>query len=522
MTRTLQASSSEGGAPPEDEVVLTLHDIVKRYGGVAANDGVNLTLRRGTVHAVLGENGAGKSTLMKILFGVERPDSGQVVIDGAVQDFRRPGDAIAAGVGMVFQHFGLVGELTALDNISLGAEVSSPLGVKRSVARARIAQVAQESGLAVPLTRRVDQLTIAQQQRVEILKALYRGARILILDEPTALLAPQERLGLFEAVRRLRASGVSVLFITHKLEEVELLTQDITVMRHGRVVAAHRTGSVTTDRLVSDMVGGESPVVTRSGRAPGEDVMTVTDLDVAADSSARVQGVSLSVRSGEILGLVGIDGQGHQTFCQALAGARPRTGGQIFFDGQVRTRWDRLTAMRRGVSYVPEDRLMAGVARDLSIRENLIANRLTDPRFVRGGFLRRRASRSHADEMIARFDIRCRDAEQRAGTLSGGNIQKIVLAREISTDPRLLIVCEPTRGLDIGAIASVHQRLSDAADRGAAVIVQSSDLDEVLAIADRIVIFREGRAVADLQNSEDVDIARLGTLMLGDKTEESP
>lgn len=520
MGTTVLTSSPDGGPHVEDEIVLTLDSIVKRYGGVAANDGVNLTLRRGTVHAVLGENGAGKSTLMKILFGVERPDSGEIVIDGEVRDFRRPSDAIAAGIGMVFQHFGLVGELTALDNISLGAEVSSPLGVKRSVARARIAQLAEESGLTVPLTRRVDQLTIAQQQRVEILKALYRGARILILDEPTALLAPQERLGLFEAVRRLRTAGVSVLFITHKLEEVELLTQDITVMRHGRVVAAHRTGSVTTEQLVADMVGGENPVVKRAERTPGDGVLVVADLVVANESSAGVRGVSLTVRSGEILGLVGIDGQGHQTFCQALAGVRPRTGGQIFYEGSPRNRWNRLTAMRRGVSYVPEDRLVAGVARDLSIRENLVANRMGDAGFVRGGFLRRRASRRNADDMIARFDIRCRNAEQRAGTLSGGNIQKIVLAREISIDPRLLIVCEPTRGLDIGAIASVHQRLSDAAERGAAVIVQSSDLDEVLAIADRIVIFREGRVVADLHNSTDVDIARLGTLMLGDKSEE--
>lgn len=501
------------------DVVLELRDIVKRYGGVAANDGVSLTLRRGTVHAVLGENGAGKSTLMKILFGVEQPDSGEIRIDSRNEDFRRPSDAIAAGIGMVFQHFGLVDELTALDNISLGAEVGTPFAVKRSAARERIAQLTEESGLSVPLSRRVDQLTIAQQQRVEILKALYRGARILILDEPTALLAPQERLGLFEAVRRLRATGVSVLFITHKLEEVELLTQDITVMRHGRVVATHRTGQVTSEQLVADMVGGESPLVSRPDRTPRGSVLKTVDLKVENASSAGVKNVSLDVRGGEILGVVGIDGQGHQTFCQALAGVRPRSGGSIVFDGGPRGRWDRPTAMRLGVSYVPEDRLIAGVARDLSLRENLIANRLSDPAFVRGGFLRRRASVINAEEMIRHFDIRCRGAEQRAGTLSGGNIQKIVLAREISIDPQLLIVCEPTRGLDIGAIASVHQRLSDAAERGAAVIVQSSDLDEVLAIADRIVIFREGQAVADLQNSDDVDIARLGGLMLGESAE---
>lgn len=513
MRATSQPSTS-------GDVVLELQGIVKRYGGVAANDHVGLKLRRGTVHAVLGENGAGKSTLMKILFGVEQPDAGRIIIDGEDLEFKTPRDAIAAGVGMVFQHFGLVGELTALDNISLGAETSGPLGVKRDVARDRVRALSAEVGLEVPLTRTVDQLTIAQQQRVEILKALYRGARILILDEPTALLAPQERLGLFEAVRRLQTAGVSVLFITHKLEEVELLTEDITVMRHGRVVAHHRTGSVTQEQLVSDMVGGEHPTVARPARTPGDAVVQVVDLAAASDRSSGVRGVALEVRGGEILGVVGIDGQGHQTFCQVLAGVRPREHGSIFFAGRSRKRWDRPTAMRAGVAYVPEDRLVAGVAKDISIRENLIANRLSDPRFVRGGFLRRKAAHAHADEMIARFDIRCRDAEQRAGSLSGGNIQKIVLAREISTDPEVLIVCEPTRGLDIGAIANVHQQLSNAAERGAAVIVQSSDLDEVLAIADRIVIFREGEAVADLPNGEDVDVARLGSLMLGDVLQE--
>jgi general nucleoside transport system ATP-binding protein len=510
-TTTTATSAGTATAAPALELV----DIVKSYGPVRANQDVSLVLRAGSVHAVLGENGAGKSTLMKILFGVEKPDSGTIRIGGVDRVFKSPRDAIGAGIGMVFQHFGLVEELTALDNIALGAEVSNALGVKRTVARRRIEQIAGEVGLEVPLGRRVRDLTISQQQRVEILKALYRGARILILDEPTALLAPQERLGLFAAVKRLQSTGVSVLFITHKLDEADYLADDVTVMRLGRVVARHRIGEVNRDQLINDMVGETTVAVERPDRTPEDVVLELVDVSAGADATHPLRSASVQIRRGEVLGVVGIDGHGHQLLCQVLAGVRPITGGSITLRGTRQRRWNRAIAMRKRVSYVPEDRLLAGVARDQSIAENLVANRLSDPSFVRAGFLRRDAIARNADEMIRTFDIRCRDREQAAARLSGGNVQKVVLAREISVDPDLLVVCEPTRGLDIGAIANVHSHLSATANRGASVVVQSSDLDEILAVADRILIFRDGAPVADIHNDPDIDVAALGAIMLG-------
>lgn len=517
MTPPATSVAPDAGADITSAPALELRGISKSYGPVHANADVSLTLHPGSVHAILGENGAGKSTLMKILFGVERPDSGEILLTGAAHVFRAPREAIAAGIGMVFQHFGLVSELTALDNISLGAETGM-LGVDRKAARRRIEELSGQLGLQVPLDSRIDDITIAEQQRVEILKSLYRGARILILDEPTALLAPQERISLFAAIKRLQQSGLSVLFITHKLDEVDHLADEVTVMRLGRVIAHHQIGDVSRAKLIREMVGETTVTVDRPDRTPSDAIIEVQDLVIRDRSGHGLNVPSLSVRRGEITGVIGIDGHGHQLFCQTLAGVRPRDGGTLLLQGRRQRRWNRRTAMTRHVSYVPEDRLAAGVARDQSIAENLIANRLQDPDFVRGGFLRLRPAATHADQMIAQFDIRCRDREQQAGRLSGGNVQKVVLAREISVKPELLIVCEPTRGLDIGAIANVHNELSRAAARGAGVVVQSSDLDEVLSISDRIIVFREGTPVADVENTHDIDASALGAVMLGTST----
>lgn len=496
---------------------IELRGITKTYGPVRANTDVSLVLRRGSVHAVLGENGAGKSTLMKILFGVEPPDSGEILIDGTVRTIGSPRDAIDAGIGMVFQHFGLVDELTALDNIALGAEAGGPLRVDRAAARRRITELAAEVGLEMPLDRRVRDISVSQQQRVEILKALYRGARILILDEPTALLTPQERQGLFDAVGRLQATGVAVLFITHKLDEADRLADEITVMRLGRVVARHRVGEVTHEQLITDMVGRSEVGLVRPEREAGPTVMKLDAVTSNSDSAYTLAPTNLDVHAGEVLAVVGIDGHGHQTLCQVLSGVRPASGGVLTVDGKRPRGWRRTRAMALGISYVPEDRLAAGVAREESIADNLIANRLRSRRFVRGGVIRRAALRSYADELIERFDIRCRDRDQTAGSLSGGNVQKVVLAREIAIEPKVLIVCEPTRGLDIGAIQNVHTQISRAAGEGAAVVMQSSDLDEVVEVADRIVVFRDGEIVADLRNGPGVTIEVLGARMLGQK-----
>jgi simple sugar transport system ATP-binding protein len=361
----------------------------------------------------------------------------------------------------------------------------------------------------------VRDISVSQQQRVEILKALYRGARTLILDEPTALLTPQERQGLFEAVGRLQQSGVAVLFITHKLDEADRLADDITVMRLGRVVARHRVGKVTHQQLIIDMVGRSEVGLSRPERTPGEGVIALDHVTADSDAAYPLHPTTLEVRRGEVLAVIGIDGHGHQTLCQVLAGVRPTTGGSLTVHGRRPARWRRARAMSLGVSYVPEDRLAAGVAREESIADNLIANRLRNSRFVRGGLINRAQRRAYADELIERFDIRCRDRDQTAGSLSGGNVQKVVLAREIAVDPAVLVVCEPTRGLDIGAIQNVHTQISRAADAGAAVVMQSSDLDEVVEVADRIVVFREGAIVADLPNGPDVTIEALGARMLG-------
>lgn len=496
-------------------VVLELREVDKHFGPVHANRAVSLSLRQGSVHAVLGENGAGKSTLMNILFGVLAPDSGEIRVHGEPRRFATPKDAISAGIGMVFQHFGLVPELSALDNISLGAEQTSWGLVDRDAARTKVEDLCRELRVEIPLEQRVSAMTVSQQQRVEILKALYRGARILILDEPTALLAPQEREGLFDAVKRLQRTGVSVLFITHKLDEVELLADDVTVIRHGAVVANHRVGAVTQDQLVADMVGSATIALSRTERVPLEVVMAVRDLTAAKANSSSLHGVNLDVRAGEITGVIGIDGHGHQLLCEVLSGVRPPASGELSLFGERQSRWGRANAMAAGVAFVPEDRLTAGVAKHLSIAENLAANRLGDPRLTRFGFMRRQALRRHARVLIEQFDVRCRDELQPVGSLSGGNVQKVVLARELSTDPRVVVVCEPTRGLDIAAIASVHGRLAAAADAGAAVVLQSSDLDEVLAVVNRIVVFRDGGVVADVPNRDDVDAKVLGALMLG-------
>ncbi|MEV6637907.1 ABC transporter ATP-binding protein [Actinoplanes sp. NPDC051470] len=501
---------------------LELIEVDKWFGPVHANRSVSLVLRRGSVHAVLGENGAGKSTLMNILFGVEQPDSGSILLGGQRRVFRTPKDAINAGVGMVFQHFGLVPELSALDNIALGAETTRRGRVDRSRAADRIGELAAELRLEVFLSRRVADLTVAQQQRVEILKALYRGARILILDEPTALLAPPEREGLFAAVRRLQAIGVSVLFITHKLEEAEQLADDVTVMRHGAVVARRKIGRVTRATLIADMVGGRPAQHTHSERVPGDVVAELRGVGISRGADVPLTGVDLQIRAGEIVGVVGIDGHGQQLLCEALAGMRQPDDGTLLLRGNEQRTWNRAAALRARVAYVPEDRLTAGVARHLSIAENLVLNRVGDARFFPRGLTARKAMKANADALIDRFDIRCRDGSQHVGSLSGGNVQKVVLARELSRDPRLVIVREPTRGLDVAAIANVHAQLAVSASGGAAVLVQSSDLDEIRTIADRILVMRDGRVVADLVNDASVQTAQLGALMLGAaRTEEA-
>ena len=505
-------SAGGDGAPPRIEA----RGIRKAYGDVVANDDVSLAVRAGSVHAVLGENGAGKSTLMKMLYGVERPDRGEIRLDGRPLELSSPKDAIAHGIGMVFQHFGLVPGLTAAENIVLGVEPTRNGMLDRDTAHERVQAVMDRFGLSVRLDDHVARMSAARQQRVEILKALFRGAETLILDEPTALLTPQERRSLFTAIRQLTARGATVIFITHKLSEVEEVADDLTVMRAGRVIGGGATASLTREQLVRMMVGEATTQSRRAARAAGSVVLRAREVRArSADGRAGVRGATVEARAGEVLGLAGVEGNGQLEFLEVLAGLRPLAGGSVEIDGKSFTRGGNRVARRLGVAYVPEDRLASGIAANETICDNVLANRVGAGGFSRVGRLDRGAMRREAAQLVERFDVRCAGIDAPVGSLSGGNMQKVILAREISVAPKLLLVAEPTRGLDIAACALVHEQLALAAEAGVAVVTLSSDIDELLAISTRIAVFYGGRTVATFDRVADLTAAGLGGAMLG-------
>jgi ABC-type uncharacterized transport system ATPase subunit len=522
MTRMVAAHSTAVGAgdpamvgsPP---AAIAAHSIWKTYGRVVANRNVSIAVRPGTVHAVLGENGAGKSTLMKILYGAETPDRGTIMVGGEQVRLRGPRDAIALGVGMVFQHFGLVPSLTAAENVALGVEPRRGVAIDRAAVRDQLKRVSADAGLDVNPDERVGAMSAARQQRVEILKALFRGARTLILDEPTALLTPQERRGLYGAIRTLAAGGATIVLITHKLGEVEELADDVTVMRTGEVVASGPYERFTHADLVRHMVGDVSVSARRTRATPGDVVLSATDVAVTRRGAAAVSVPALHVRAGEIVGLAGVEGNGQLDLVDALAGLRPGGRGTLTVAGRAHdlARLDNRTARRAGIGYVPEDRLAAGIAPDESVAANLVAATVATGAFQRGGLLSRRAIRTRAEELVREYGVRCRDVGQRVGDLSGGNIQKVLLARELAAGPRALLVAEPTRGLDIAAAALIHERLAAAAEAGTALLVQSSDLEELLTITTRILVLYRGAIAADLPNTPRLTAERLGELMLG-------
>jgi general nucleoside transport system ATP-binding protein len=498
---------------------LEARGIWKTYGSVVANRDVSVSIRTGTVHAILGENGAGKSTLMKILYGVEQPDRGEILLDGSEIHLKAPEDAIGHGIGMVFQHFGLVPGLTAVENIVLGVEPTRRGALDRSATNRAVQEVIDRFGLTVGLDDKVGQMSAARQQRVEILKALYRGAETVILDEPTALLTPQERHSLFQAIRHLTKLGTTVLFITHKLAEVEEVADDLTVMRHGRIVGSGAVASLSREELVRMMVGD---AVTQSRRASGSQGNAVLDVRAArvlgAEGRPVVREATVQAHAGEVLGLAGVEGNGQLEFLEMLAGLHPLAGGEVTIEGSPLRKGNR-DVRAQGVAYVPEDRLAAGLAAEISILENVLANRVGQGGFSSFGRLDRKGMRREAVELVERFDVRCPGVDAPVGSLSGGNMQKVILAREISAQPRLLLVAEPTRGLDIAAIALVHEQLARAAEDGVAVVALSSDIDELLAISTRIAVFCAARLVAILENESTLTASELGKEMLGARAE---
>ena len=508
-------------APPVAPAV-EMRGIVKRFPGVVANDGVDFDVRAGEVHALLGENGAGKSTLMNVLDGLYRPDAGEIRVFGEPVELRSPRDAIAAGIGMVHQHFALVPTQTVTENVLLGlGEPRFRMDLRRF--DARVAELAARHGLTVDPQARIWQLSVGEQQRVEILKMLYRGARILILDEPTAVLAPQEAQDLFRTLRSMVAAGTSVVFISHKLAEVGQIADRITVMRRGKVTAAGIPGAgATRADLAQRMVGRDVvEMVERSPFSPGAVVLSVRGVDALGDRGLpALRGVALDVRVGEILGVAGVAGNGQSELAQVLTGLRRSTAGSITVNGvEVANRTPR-EVINQHIAHVPEDRTGVGTAPDLSIADNLIMKTDRDAPIARRFSLDGGAVRRFADRLRESYAIASPSIDTEARLLSGGNLQRLILAREIASQPRLLVAVQPTRGLDVGAIATVHRLLLDQRGAGSATILISEDLDEVLALSDRVAVMYEGR-IAGLFDAAEADIAEIGMLMTGGRSSQA-
>jgi general nucleoside transport system ATP-binding protein len=496
---------------------VQLRGITKRFPGVVACDGVDLSVQSGEVHALLGENGAGKSTLMNILFGLYRPDEGEILLDDVAQSFRSPADAIAAGIGMVHQHFMLVPVFTVAENVMLGVEPTGPLGrLERAEAHRRVAELSERFGLAVDPEATIEDLPVGIQQRVEILKALYRDARCLILDEPTAVLTPPEIAELMEIVRQLAEGDRSVIFISHKLREVLAIADEISVLRNGQVVGHTTPGESDEQALATLMVGRDVKLVVEKGPAtPGEPVLDVDSLVVGDDRGQRVvDGVSFDVRAGEIVALAGVQGNGQTELVEAITGMRPTRSGSVRFDGRDVTGWAPDDLFRAGLAHVPEDRQRDGLIGTFAVSSNLVLNQIEERPFSRRLRIDRRAVREHAEELVQQFDVRTASVQSAASTLSGGNQQKVIIAREFFHADRLLVLSQPTRGLDVGSIQYIHRQVVAKRDEGIGVLLNSSELDEVLALADRVVVIYRGRIVGVLDR-EEASRERIGLLMAG-------
>jgi len=484
--------------PPAVEML----GIRKTFPGVVANKDVSFTVEKGEIHALVGENGAGKTTLMNILYGLHQPDAGTIRLWGKPVEIRHNADAIRLGIGMVHQSFKLVPSFTVAENITLGAEPRHALGlfVDRQAVLKNVTALSKRFGLQVDPTARIRDLPVGVQQRVEILKTLYRSADILILDEPTAVLTPQETDDLFAVIRSLVASGKTVIFITHKLREVMEISDRVTVMRDGQVVGTKNTKDTNPAELARMMVGREVLLrVNKPEAHPKEPVLRIENLRVRDDRNLlAVRGISLEVCAGEIVGIAGVEGNGQRELVESIVGLRIPETGKILLNGQDVTTRSIRDRREGGISCVPEDRLVRGLALPATLEENLIATFYFKPPMARGPLLSLQATGDFAREAIKTFDIRAVSKDVPAATLSGGNMQKVVLAREMSANPTLLIVAQPTRGLDIGSIEFVHQRIVDARDRGAAVLLVSAELEEVMSLSDRIAVLYEGQVVGTI------------------------
>ncbi|MBO8181471.1 MAG: ABC transporter ATP-binding protein [Archaeoglobus sp.] len=497
-----------------------MKDIVKVFPGVVANDGVNFSVKRGEIHGLLGENGAGKTTLMSVLYGLYKPDNGEIFFEGKRVEFNSPGDAIKAGIGMVHQHFMLVSKMTALNNILLGYRTPKDPMMDYEWARSRIEELSKMYGIEVNLDEKIINMSVGEQQRVEILKALFRDVKLLILDEPTSVLTPAETERLFKALKRMSAEGLTVIFITHKLREALEVTDRITVLRKGKDVGTLITKNTNERELARLMVGREVEVSIEKKKSAAKEVLLRLENVYAKNDRGllALKGINLSIRRGEILGLAGVSGNGQKELEEVIVGTRKVEKGRLIFNGKDITGLGVRKRIALGISCIPEDRIETGMAPSLSVEENLILRDF--PNFSKNGFMDFGQIEAHAERLIEEFGIKTPSPKVEARTLSGGNIQRLIIARELSRNPLLLIASQPTRGLDVAGIEYVRKRLVTFSEEGKAVLLISEDLEEIMQLSDRIAVIYEGEIKGVLER-EEADPEKIGILMSGGELEET-
>lgn len=495
--------------------MLELKNIHKAFGDCVANEDVSLVVHKGTIHAIVGENGAGKSTAMKVVYGFYNQDRGEILLDGKPATIRNPHDAIALGIGMVHQHFMLVDTMTVAENIILGAETGSAANLDLEEANRNIKKLSDELKLNIDPRAYVEDLSVGQQQRVELLKALYRNADLLILDEPTAVLSPQEVDDFFNILRRMKEQGKTIVIITHKLDEVLAISDEVTVMRDGRTVGNVRTAETNAKELARMIVGRDVLLrVEKTDATPADTILDVRDLVVTGRHGTAVDGVSFNVRAGEIVGIAGIEGNGQTELIEALAGLIKPKSGSVVFEGKDVTDLGARKLKELGIAHIPEDRHKRGLLLNSDLAENSILGVHYRPPVAASGFINSTAVERRVNEIIENFDVRPPMPELTAKSLSGGNQQKLIIGREFELDPKLLLVSQPTRGVDIGAIEFIHKAIIRLRDKGRAIVLVSAELEEVTALADRLLVIREGKIVGEV-DPKTASVEEIGLMMTG-------